>query len=268
MKTLFAKQILLSALLFLGAVSGVTAKSDVPEVTVNVLNGWREANGDQIIGLEINLSDGWKTYWRAPGDAGIPPRFEWDTANPQDVKVLWPTPQVFSQSGMTSIGYSHSVVIPVIVPTDNATAKLPFSGKMEIGICKDICVPVALDFSTFLIPSGSDASRVRASLNSLAVPRTKAGVDKVSCSFARSETGMTIAANITLPKNAGITFAAVEAADPMIWIGEAKLFRKGNSLIIEADMEHANGRAFSIARSEITITLFGENRAIELSGCE
>ena len=78
---------------------------------VEVLPGWRAANGDHIAGLRITLAPGWKTYWRAPGDAGIPPIFSFTgSQNIQAVAPHWPVPEVFDSNGVQTIGYHDGVV--------------------------------------------------------------------------------------------------------------------------------------------------------------
>ena len=71
-------------------------------------------------GVELKLKPGWKTYWRYPGDSGVPPRFDFARSeNVRDVTVLWPAPQRFSDGSGSSIGYAGSVVFPLrIVPAD------------------------------------------------------------------------------------------------------------------------------------------------------
>ncbi len=48
---------------------------DLP-VTGQVLEGWVRADGTRMAAVQLDLEPGWKTYWRAPGDAGIPPSFD------------------------------------------------------------------------------------------------------------------------------------------------------------------------------------------------
>src|SRR5215213_8372431 len=57
-------------------------------------------------GLQIKLGPGWKTYWRYPGDSGVPPRFDFSRSeNLGELSVLWPAPHRFTDDGGTSIGY-------------------------------------------------------------------------------------------------------------------------------------------------------------------
>src|SRR5262245_42225809 len=69
--------------------------------------------------LEIKLDAGWKTYWRYPGDSGVPPTFDFTASeNVKSVTVLWPAPQRFPDgSGGNAIGYAKHVILPLrIVP--------------------------------------------------------------------------------------------------------------------------------------------------------
>ena len=74
-------------------------------VTVELLDGWRDVDGTHFAGIEITLAPGWKTYWRAPGDGGLPTSLNWSrSSNLQTAKVHWPRPDVFRVAGLRSIG--------------------------------------------------------------------------------------------------------------------------------------------------------------------
>src|SRR6201981_4232001 len=62
---------------------------------VRVLAGSR--SGAVLLGgIAFQLQSGWKTYWRNPGDSGVPPRFDFSKSdNIEAVTVLWPAPQKF-----------------------------------------------------------------------------------------------------------------------------------------------------------------------------
>ena len=84
-------------------------------VTAELLPGWRE-DGRHIAAIRLTLAPGWKTYWRAPGDAGIPPVFDWSASgNVRAVAVQYPVPKVFDQGGVRSVGYADSVTFPVFI---------------------------------------------------------------------------------------------------------------------------------------------------------
>jgi len=94
-------------------------------------------------GIEIRLDPGWKTYWRNPGDSGVPPTFDFkDSANIKTVITLWPAPERFDDgSGGHSIGYVSHVVFPLrILPKDAAKAA-SLRVKLAYAICGHWCVP-------------------------------------------------------------------------------------------------------------------------------
>jgi DsbC/DsbD-like thiol-disulfide interchange protein len=111
-------------------------------------------------GVEIKLAPGWKTYWRYPGDSGIPPRFDFsNSTNVKSVTVRYPAPHRFVDGGGTSIGYKQAVVFPVnVVPADPAKPVM-LSLKLEYAVCENLCVPAEgsaqLDISGK--PGGIDA---------------------------------------------------------------------------------------------------------------
>ena len=66
---------------------------------VRLLAGSR-SGGVLLGGIAIQLQDGWKTYWRNPGDSGVPPRFDFSKSdNVEAVTILWPAPMKFGSSG-------------------------------------------------------------------------------------------------------------------------------------------------------------------------
>jgi DsbC/DsbD-like thiol-disulfide interchange protein len=95
-------------------------------------------------GIEIKLQPGWKTYWRYPGDSGVPPRFDFAASdNIKSVFVLWPAPErFFDGAGGASIGYGRDVILPLrIVPRD-ASRAVTLRLKLDYAVCEKLCVPV------------------------------------------------------------------------------------------------------------------------------
>lgn len=107
------------------------------------------------LGVQVRLEDGWKTYWRDPGDAGLPTRFDWSASeNVGDVTLLWPAPKRITFEGLDSFGYETEVVFPVRVrPLDPAKA-VRINLQLDYALCKEICVPLQASLSVD-IPSRS-----------------------------------------------------------------------------------------------------------------
>jgi DsbC/DsbD-like thiol-disulfide interchange protein len=117
------------------------------------------ANAPLRAGVEIRLKAGWKTYWRYPGDAGVPPRFDWSgSENLAAVEVKWPAPERFvDESGAKSIGYHGDIVFPLGVrPTDPARP-VRLKLKLDFAVCEKLCVPAEAEL-LLEIPAGESAS--------------------------------------------------------------------------------------------------------------
>jgi DsbC/DsbD-like thiol-disulfide interchange protein len=100
-------------------------------------------------GIEIRLEPGWKTYWRYPGDSGMPPKLDFTgSENVSAVTALWPAPQRFADGGGGySIGYLHDVVLPLrVVPKDSARPS-SLRVKLAYEICGRLCVPAEADLN-------------------------------------------------------------------------------------------------------------------------
>jgi DsbC/DsbD-like thiol-disulfide interchange protein len=100
------------------------------------------ADGFARAGVEIRLATGWKTYWRYPGDSGVPPVFDFSKSeNIKSVSILWPAPHRFTDGGGASIGYKDDVMFPLhVIPEDpNRPATLRLA--LDYAVCEKLCVP-------------------------------------------------------------------------------------------------------------------------------
>lgn len=93
-------------------------------------------------GLEIRLKPGWHTYWRYPGDAGVPPRFDFaGSQNVKAVEVLWPAPQRIPEEGMVAIGYTGDVMLPIAIVPQDVSKPVLLHLKLDYAVCEKLCVP-------------------------------------------------------------------------------------------------------------------------------
>jgi DsbC/DsbD-like thiol-disulfide interchange protein len=103
-------------------------------------------------GVEIRLEPGWKTYWRYPGDSGVPPTFDFaGSDNVKSVVPLWPAPSRFAdEAGGYSIGYAGDVLLPLrVLPTDT-TRPSSLHVKLGYAVCGNLCVPAQANLSLTL----------------------------------------------------------------------------------------------------------------------
>ncbi len=107
-----------------------------------------------LVGVEISLGEGWKTYWRHPGDdGGLPPTFVWDQSrNLKSARVMYPAPERIKSLNGTAIGYSKSVIFPVEVEAVDPNLPVEVFLQLEYGICREICVPAEARLAVVLEP--------------------------------------------------------------------------------------------------------------------
>ena len=101
-------------------------------------------NGDAQLraGIEIKMQPGWKTYWRYPGDSGVPPHFDFSgSENLKDVKVLYPAPHLFTDETGQSLGYKEKVIIPLAISPQQPGKPVRLRLKIDYAVCEKLCVP-------------------------------------------------------------------------------------------------------------------------------
>jgi DsbC/DsbD-like thiol-disulfide interchange protein len=102
----------------------------------------RALNTPLRAGVELKLAPGWKTYWRYPGDSGVPPRFDFaGSQNVKSVDVAWPAPHRLTDESGISIGYKGGVVFPLRVVPQNPAKPVLLHLKLDYAVCEKLCVP-------------------------------------------------------------------------------------------------------------------------------
>lgn len=111
---------------------------------------------DKIV-VSIAHENGWHTYWKNPGDAGLPTAFKFmQNSSPTELSAFeWPTPTKYIEEGdILTIGYGGTKHFFFSAPKGDLSAHVTFL------ICKDICIPGEAKLN---LPGSSDfASNRRA----------------------------------------------------------------------------------------------------------
>lgn len=110
-----------------------------------VAGGTKVENGPSMLraGVEIRLAPGWKTYWRYPGDSGVPPHFDFaKSENLKSVQLAWPAPERFSDSEGSFIGYRDNVLFPLSIEPEDAAKPVILRLTLDYAICEKVCIPV------------------------------------------------------------------------------------------------------------------------------
>lgn len=102
-------------------------------------------------GLALDLGEGWKTYWRSPGEVGIPPEIDWsESDNLADVEFLWPAPERFTAFGIENFGYHERVVFPLRLKLERPGEPVHLAAMVRLLTCSDVCVPQDFNLSLSL----------------------------------------------------------------------------------------------------------------------
>ncbi|MCR8548113.1 hypothetical protein M4578_09750 [Salipiger sp. P9] len=244
------------------------ARADDP-VHAELRPGWRLPNGDHMAALHLTLAPGWKTYWRAPGEAGIPPVFDWrGSRNTEAVEVLWPTPHVFWQSGMRSVGYKNELVLPLRITPDRS-GDIALETEMQLGLCNDICLPHTLRIrATLPATLGTPDPMIASALASAPFSEREAAVKQVRCKVSPAKSGLALRAEIDMPGAGGDEETVIESGQPTVWVAEPKTHREGGTLIAETKLMHMDGKPFMLDRSRLRITVLGSRHAVDIQGCD
>lgn len=161
----FRRRAALAAALFgMAAGTAFAAGSTSPWIAsthskVRLVSGTVDIDGAPALmaGVQLRMEPGWKTYWRNPGDSGVPPAFDWTgSKNLKRAEVLYPAPHRFADAGGTAVGYDDQVVFPVKVTPEQDGEPIELKLAFAYGLCKDLCIPNDVSLGLTL---GTDAGK-------------------------------------------------------------------------------------------------------------
>src|SRR5690349_17133823 len=96
------------------------------------------------VGLKLRMAEHWHTYWKNPGDSGLPTKIQWTL--PEGWKageIQWPYPRPLPIGPLMNYGYEDEVVLltQLTPPADAKPGSAAIKAKAEWLVCKDICIP-------------------------------------------------------------------------------------------------------------------------------
>jgi DsbC/DsbD-like thiol-disulfide interchange protein len=138
---------------------------------VRLVSGAVELDGKPCLlgGVQLRMNGGWKTYWRNPGDSGVPPSFDFTgSKNLKLAEVLYPAPHRFADADGTAIGYDDEVVFPVRITPEREGEPIELKLALSYGLCKTLCIPndvnLGLELPADVASHSGDAPLLEASL--------------------------------------------------------------------------------------------------------
>jgi len=177
------------------------------------------ADGRVAAGLAVDLPEGWKTYWRTPGDAGIPPAIDTGASTGLTATVTYPAPERFDEAGYTAVGYTRSVVLPLEARLADPAKPGRLVVTVMIGLCHDVCVPFETRLEATvdpLAPTDAAAGTAIAAARRR-VPRAAVPGEPPAIVAVRRDTGPhgpRLVAEVTMPAEAAARDVFVEGPSP------------------------------------------------------
>ncbi len=240
-------------------------------VDIRLITG-TDGTGDEKsfpVGLDLNLHDGWHTYWRTPGDAGLPPQLDWmasqnEAGNVQDAVLQYPAPHRYTAYGLETIGYENHVILPILITPRAVGQAVTLKPDINLVVCSSVCVPKHYVFS-LTIPSGpatksaeaDDLSRFQQKIpkpdlqSGLSI--TKTGFDGKALTVEISATQPLVTPDLFIESNGNLSFSA-----PKTMIASDRLHA---TLSLQALDTLPDGK--TLAGMPLTVTLVDNDRALE-----
>lgn len=236
---------------------------------IEILPGWRQADGAHMAALRITLDDGWKTYWRAPGEAGLPPSFDWSgSENLAAVGYHWPVPEIIVSDGVTTLGYKHELVLPIEVTAVDPAADIVIAGTLAFGICEEVCMPLQAQVSAVLRAAATGPEpHIEGALAARPDTADEAALVAAECDVEPIPDGVRVTARIEMPEVGPGEYLVVEPADRSVWVSEAIVQRSGNILRAEADLVPPDAQPFDLDPETLRITVLSRGRGVDIQGC-
>ncbi len=235
-----------------------------------IIQGGTLPDGRWLAAIELTLAPGWKTYWRSPGEGGLPPEFDWSASqNLGGVEPLWPNPQAFDIGGMVNIGYHDSLVLPLAITPANAAQPVMLGLTMALGVCKDICIPANVTFQTDVNGDTPLPPAIALALERRPLPPSAVSAQTWTCTDSAIKDGQSVRLTLDMPKWAGAAdeIVVIEHSDAKIWASPAVVSRAGDNLTAEFDLVPPSAKPFDLDGADLTITLLAGGTVAEFQGC-
>lgn len=237
-------------------------------VQAEILPGWRAPDGTRMAALHLRMDAGWHTYWRIPGDAGIAPRFDWSQSqNIASIEPIWPRPTVFRQNGLQSYGYQDELILPLRITPVNPDRPMAILGELEIGVCRDTCVPADLQVRGALRGDGDQDRRITAALGRGAESASGTGLSRATCRLEPQSRGADLTLRATVPQMGRNEELIMELPGSGYWVSNSRTWREGGDLVAQARVRDPNRGAVGINRAQVTFTILTQDRMITAQGC-
>src|SRR5580693_4786671 len=168
-------------------------------------------------GIALQLQQGWHTYWRNPGDSGVPPRFDFSKSdNVEAVTVLWPAPQQFDDgAGGISLGYHDQIVLPLRIVAKSVDKPVTLRAAIDYAVCEKICIPVQANAElSFSSVASTEDGALFAALDTVPKPANVGDPNPLTIRDVKREGKSAVLVDVVAPSEAGNISLFVEGPTP------------------------------------------------------
>lgn len=221
----------------------------------------RAPDGTTLVGLELDMPAGTKTYWRVPGETGIPTEF--DLLGSKGVvghEVMWPFPTVDTAKGYLDYVYYGPTVLPLKLRVEDGAGALEAS--VTLGVCSDICVPAVVRFSfplQFDEPDAGQRIRLQQAAATAILPWEGEGEPVGHVSYDRQANALRVAVDASIADPSSLV---ADLGDSSVLFGAPQKSPDGRSLFIPVMGDTVGG---GLEGRSIRLTFMTDNGPFELT---
>ncbi|MBY8974223.1 hypothetical protein KHP62_00290 [Rhodobacteraceae bacterium NNCM2] len=237
-------------------------------VHAGIVPGDPGADGARLIGLRLDLAPHWKTYWRSPGEMGIPPTIDFSkSANLEKIEIFWPRPEVFESFGHATIGYSDEVVLPIRITPADPAARIDVKIDLDLGVCKDICVLETTSLSQSIPADLRDGGEIIArAMASVPKSGAAAGLSSATCTIAGAGKDRQFSAALTFDHPVSEPMVVLEGPEG-VWFHDTESTAGGNRVDVTSTLSLMFDDIW-VSRKGVRMTLLAEDMAADVQGCD
>jgi DsbC/DsbD-like thiol-disulfide interchange protein len=167
-----------------------------------VAEGAPAGTKERLAALAFRLDPGFITYWRNPGEAGLPPTLDTSAStNVAAVAVDFPTPKRLDEAGATAFGYTGAAALPLRVTLVDGTRPATLVVDVNYAVCSTICLPAMAHLALGLPAKPTPEAAAYLAAAVAAVPRVQPlgaagplGIDGVNRATSGGKTVLTVSA--------------------------------------------------------------------------
>lgn len=259
------------SLFTVNAHAAISSWANTEQARVRLLVAGVEKQGDHVIlqaGLEYVLKDGWKTYWRTPGDVGMPPSFSWEgSKNIGTVNVQWPIPERHAEiSDIQDFIYQDRVILPLSIPLIEASQNTELSLSLQYLVCRELCIPLDAQISLLLPAIHTDAKAaalIAPFIKKVPQQNGKNGLSILSYRLQPTKKGALLEVKATSRNGWNVADLIVEGVDGVRFLKPTITHEDNNHASFAIPVQGSASKTI-LAGSNLHLTLINDgNRAVE-----